>query len=97
MEKVFDGRLIRPTDGPAAELSAQAAVEGSENGSLGVWSSARLDVRPDAGALTVVGGRLYVAVAGRSREGYRGDVGGLYSRWVQVPVDHPAHGQMVGG
>ena len=42
---------------------------------------------PEAGALTQVDGRWYVAVAGVRREGYKGNYGGLYARWVQVPED----------
>lgn len=69
------------------ELLAQlASQEGSENGPLGVWPSARLAQFPQAGALTQVDGHWYVAVAGYRNQGtgeYHSS--GMYSRWVRVP------------
>jgi hypothetical protein len=67
------------------EVVELAKIEGSENGPLGKWLAARLDQFPEAGALTHVNGKWYVAVAGTRREGYKGGLGGLYARWVQVP------------
>lgn len=69
------------------EMKAVAERPGSENGPLGAWPRARLDQRPDAGELVQVDGNWYVAVAGYRREGFKGDYGGLYARWVQVPED----------
>jgi hypothetical protein len=69
------------------EVAKKASFEGSEEGPLGAWSCARLAQRPQAGAVVQVDGNWYVAVAGRRHEGYRGDYGGLYARWVQVPAD----------
>lgn len=66
-------------------IAATAAREGSEEGPLGTWPRARLTQTPEAGATIKVGGDWYVAVAGRRREGYKGDFGGLYARWVKVP------------
>lgn len=72
------------------ELKSQAGRPGSENGPLGLWTSARLAQRPEAGQLVQVNGSWYVAVAGVRQEGYRGDYGGLYARWVQVPREECA-------
>jgi len=69
------------------ELMSIAGRQGSEKGPLGAWPSARLDQRPNAGDLVQVNGHWYVAVAGVRREGQRGDYGGLYARWVQVPAN----------
>lgn len=68
------------------EVKAIAGREGSENGPLGKWPRARLAQTPEAGALTQVDGNWYVAVAGVRREGTKGNYGGLYARWVQVPA-----------
>jgi hypothetical protein len=68
------------------EVVAKAATEGSENGPLGAWPGARLDQRPEAGMLVQSDGNWYVAVAGFRREGTKGDLGGLYARWVKVPA-----------
>lgn len=69
------------------EVSKIAGCEGSETGPLGKWRSARLAQSPEAGVLTQVDGNWYVAVAGCRREGYKGNYGGLYARWVQVPAE----------
>lgn len=68
------------------KVMAMAAQMDSENGPLGAWPPARLDEAPDAGALIQVDGKWYVAVAGVPREGTKGNYGGLYARWVQVPA-----------
>lgn len=69
------------------EVVATASVPGSENGPLGTWPRARLDQSPEAGNLVQVNGNWYVAVAGVRREGTKGNYGGLYARWVQVPAN----------
>jgi len=72
------------------DVAAIAIQEGSENGPLGGWKAAWLDERPEAGMIVCQNGNWYVAVAGRCREGYRGYIGGLYARWVQVPAEECA-------
>lgn len=73
------------------EIGRQAALQGSEDGPMGQWPRARLPQTPEAGAVVLHEGRHYVAVAGHRREGYRGDFGGLYARWVQIPLDAIRH------
>ncbi len=70
-----------------SELVALARIPGSERGPLGAWASARLALRPNAGDITCIDRNWYIAVAGVRREGYKGNIGGLYARWVQVPEE----------
>jgi len=67
------------------DVKKEAGRPGSEKGTFGSWPSARLEQRPEAGQLLEVNGSWYVAVAGVRHEGYHGEYGGLYARWVQVP------------
>ncbi len=69
------------------EMVKVAGTPGSENGPLGAWPRARLDQFPNAGDLVQANGNWYVAVAGVRREGTKGNYGGLYARWVQVPAN----------
>lgn len=72
------------------EAAREARNIGSEEGPLGDLPGARLRRQPEAGDIHYEAGCWYLAVAGRRREGYRGDYGGLYARWVDatslVPV-----------
>ena len=69
------------------ELAAEAAQENSELRTMGSWARARLDARPEAGKIVFTNGHWYVAVAGQRREGSYGTIGGLYSRWVEIPAE----------
>ena len=69
------------------EMAKIARWEGSENGPLGKWPRARLEARPEAGNILQVDGKWYVAVAGVREENAKGNYGGLYARWVQVPAN----------
>jgi len=69
------------------EICKRAGTPGSEKGLLGQWPKARLPESPEAGLILNRDGHWYVAVAGVRREGTRGDFGGLYARWVEVPED----------
>jgi len=71
-------------------LAHLAGEEGSEHrGSCRVWArpEGRLTAFPEAGSIVYERAQWWVAVAGARREGYRGDYGGLYARWVAIPSD----------
>ena len=67
------------------ELAAIAGRPGSENWAIGRWPRVSLRRRPEAGLVYFENGQWFVGVAGVRREGYRGELGGLYARWVAVP------------
>lgn len=64
-----------------------ASQRDSENGPLGRWKPARLEVKPEDGAMIKVDGKWYVSVIGYSKERTGDYSGGIYARWVEIPED----------